>query len=51
MISVVSTMGGFMFADFGCLGLVDLVWARLLIMVTFMFLFNIRVYYLIYVVW
>ena len=39
-----------MFDEFGCLGLLDLVWARLLIMGTFMFHFNIRFYYLIYVV-
>ena len=41
---------GFMFVEFGCLGLVDLV-SRFLNMVTFMFHFSIRVYELIYVVW
>ena len=41
-----------MFVEFGCLGLVDLVWARLHgkshTHVSFLF---IRVYHLIYVVW
>ena len=40
-----------MFVVFECLGLIDLVWARLLYLVTFMCLFTIRVYYLFYVVW
>ena len=41
---------GFIFIKFGCLGFVDIV-SRLLNMVTFMFLFSISVYYLIYDVW
>ena len=40
-----------MFVVFECLGLIDLVWARLLYLVAFMCLFTIRVYYLFYVVW
>ena len=42
---------GFMFVVYEYLGLIDLVWARLLYLVSFMCLFTIRVYYLFYAVW